>query len=76
MRARDESDRRKVLLTLTVAGEAKIVRQEHKSRLPVRYHTLDDGELDRLAEALKKVIEGWKEDGVPERELFAPGDRR
>ena len=76
VRARDEADRRKVLLTLTVAGEAKIVRQEHKSQLPVRYTELDDGELDRLAEALQKVIKGWKEDGVPERELFAPGDRR
>ena len=75
-RARDEADRRKVLLTLTVAGEAKIVRQEHKSQLPVRYTQLDDSELDRLAEALEKVIKGWKEDGVPERELFAPGDRR
>ena len=76
VRARDEADRRKVLLTLTVAGEAKIVRQEHKSQLPVRYTQLDDSELYRLAEALEKVINGWKEDGVPERELFAPGDRR
>ena len=55
VRARDEADRRKVLLTLTVAGEAKIVRQEHKSQLPVRYTQLDDSELDRLAEALEKL---------------------
>ena len=75
-RARDEADRRKVLLTLTVAGAAKIERQEHKSQLPVRYAGLGDAELNELAALLERVIKGWKEDGVPERELFAPGDKR
>lgn len=76
VRERDAADRRKVLLTLTVAGEAKIVRQEHKSQLPVRYAGLADAEVDALAALLERVIKGWKEDGVPERELLAPGDRR
>ena len=75
-RTRDASDRRKVLLTLTVAGAAKIERQEHKSQLPVRYTALDDAEVDALSGLLERVIKGWKEDGVPERELFAPGDKR
>ena len=76
VRARDEADRRKVLLSLTVAGRAKIERQENKSQLPVRYEDLADDELDALSAMLERVIKGWKEDGVPERELFAPGDRR
>ena len=37
---------------------------------------LGDAELNELAALLERVIKGWKEDGVPERELFAPGDKR
>jgi len=74
-RERDSADRRKVLLELTEAGAARAEHMREASRIPVHYAALTDGELEALSGLLDRVIEGWKEDGVPENELRAPETR-
>lgn len=71
-RERDSLDRRKVMLELTEEGEARAAHMAEASRIPVHYAALSDGELADLTGLLEKVIQGWKEDGVPEGELRAP----
>ncbi len=73
LRERDAEDRRKVLLRLTEAGGSRARHQAKHSRIPIHYAELSDGDLEALSALLGKVIEGWKEDGVPEGELRGPG---
>ena len=75
LRTRDEADRRKVLLELTEAGAARAALMREASRIPVQYAALSDAELAALSQLLDKVIQGWKEDGVPEAELRTPDAR-
>ena len=72
-RERDCADRRKVMLELTEDGAARARHMREASRIPVHYAALSDEELAALSALLERVIEGWKEDGVPEGELRAPG---
>ena len=70
-RGRDEADRRRVTLRLTDEGRRAAVRHGVESDAVIRYANLSDEDKARLAALLEKVIEGWKEEGVPVCELFA-----
>ena len=64
-RERDAQDRRRMRLSLTKAGEAAYAHHANDTDIPVRYGKLTDAELNTLVALLDKIIEGWKEEGVP-----------
>ena len=72
IRRRNESDRRKVLLSLTEEGRQAARAARERGDTAVRFDSLaweEQGELIRL---LEKLIEGWREEGLPESELTLP----
>ena len=68
-RSRDEKDRRRVVLTLTLAGQRAAETAAGRKDVAVRYDGLTGAEQAQLETLLEKVIEGWRKDGVPESEL-------
>ena len=68
-RSRDEKDRRRVVLTLTPAGQRAAEAAAGRKDVTVRYDGLTGAEQAQLEALLEKVIEGWRKDGVPESEL-------
>ncbi|MBQ9264025.1 MAG: MarR family transcriptional regulator [Clostridia bacterium] len=72
-RSRDEADRRKVLLSLTAEGRRAAEKAKARPDVTVRYAALTEQEQEQLQRLLEKLIDGWKEDGMPESELTLCG---
>ena len=68
-RRRNENDRRKVMLSLTQAGRRAAEAALNRSDITVHFDGLSWEEQGRLLELLERLIDSWREEGLPESEL-------
>ena len=72
-RSRDPRDRRRMMLALTGAGRRAAQAADARPDISVDFDGLTAEEQARLAGLLEKLIEHWREEGLPESELTLCG---
>ena len=72
-RRRNENDLRKVMLSLT--DEGRLISQDElrRSEMKVDFSGLSWEEQGQLIALLEKLIDNWREEGLPESELTLGG---
>ena len=72
-RRRNENDHRKVMLSLT--DEGRLISQDElrRSEMKVDFSGLSWEEQGQLIALLEKLIDNWREEGLPESELTLGG---